>query len=162
MSYKCVAVSLGCYEHGYINIWSWYTITRVLDTSNSFHPYGVNKSSSNVPGRAGWRRGGHICRMADETVYDPIDKWRRVVVRWISLTTRPIRFLLPLSVLFSLHDLFTITPLWCERHHRTYLYARPTLHLHKRLLDSLHIAYYEIIYTSLFTSKMVVQLRSDC
>ena len=85
MSYKCVAVSLGCYEHGYINIWSWYTITRVLDTSNSFHPYGVNKSSTN---QLGWGEGGAVTSVGWQiTLCDPIDKWRPVVLRWISLRT---------------------------------------------------------------------------
>jgi len=35
---------------------------------SAFHRYGVDKSSTNLP-RLGWRRGGHLCRVSDNTVW---------------------------------------------------------------------------------------------
>ena len=55
-------------------------------TNSAFHPYGVDKSSTNLPG---WGEGGavdHLCRVAGNKC-NPIDKWRPVVLRWISRRT---------------------------------------------------------------------------
>ena len=47
--------------------------------NSAFHPYGVDKTSTNL---LGWGEG-HLCRVADNTLCDPIDKWRPIVLRWI-------------------------------------------------------------------------------
>jgi len=36
--------------------------------NSAFHPYGVDKSSTNLP-LLGWRRDGHLCRVAGNTVW---------------------------------------------------------------------------------------------
>ena len=61
-------------------------------------------SSTNLPG---WGEGGHLCRVAvwQITLCDLIDKWRPVVLRWIS--RRTIR-----SFTFT----FTISPCYGRRH----------------------------------------------
>ena len=55
-------------------------VKDVRSANSAFHPYGVDISSTNLPG---WGEGGacHLCRVADITLCDPIDKWRPVVLR---------------------------------------------------------------------------------
>ena len=54
-------------------------------TISAFHPYGVDKSSTNLPG---WGEGGAVTSVGWQiTLCDPIDKWRLVVLRWISRRT---------------------------------------------------------------------------
>ena len=45
----------------------------------SFHPYGVDKPSTNLPG---WGEGGAVTSVGWQiTLCDSIDKWRPVVLR---------------------------------------------------------------------------------
>ena len=51
----------------------------------AFHPYGVDKSSTNLPG---WGESGAVTSVGWQiTLCDPIDKWRPVALRWISRRT---------------------------------------------------------------------------
>jgi len=53
--------------------------------NSAFHPYGVDKLSTNLPG---WGEGGAVTSVGWQiTLCDLIDKWRPVVLRWISLRT---------------------------------------------------------------------------
>ena len=46
---------------------------------SAFHPYGVDKSSTNL---SGWGEGGVVTSVGWQiTLCDPIDKWRPVVLR---------------------------------------------------------------------------------
>jgi len=59
---------------------SWQWIHQVAAP-----PYGVDKSSTNLPG---WGEGGAVTFVGWQiTLCDPIDKWRPVVLRWISRRT---------------------------------------------------------------------------
>jgi len=50
-----------------------------LNLNSAFHPYGVDKSSTNLPG---WGEGGAVTSVGWQiTLRDPIDKWRPVVLR---------------------------------------------------------------------------------
>jgi len=53
--------------------------------NSAFHPYGVDRSSTNLPG---WGEGGAVTSVGWQiTLCDPIDRWRPVVLRWISRRT---------------------------------------------------------------------------
>ena len=53
-------------------------VTNQLGHS-AFHPYGVDKLSTNLPG---WSEGGAVTSVGWQiTLCDPIDKWRPVVLR---------------------------------------------------------------------------------
>jgi len=54
-------------------------LTSSLYSRPTFHPYGVDKSSTNLPG---WGEGGAVTSVGWQiTLCDPIDKWRPVVLR---------------------------------------------------------------------------------
>ena len=56
-----------------------------IKANSAFHPYGVDKSSTNLPG---WGEGGEVTSVGWQTILcDSIDKWRPVVLRRISLRT---------------------------------------------------------------------------
>jgi len=57
--------------------------------NSAFHPYGVDKSSTNLP-LLGWRRDGHLCRVADNTVWSHWQVASRIVLR----TPLPLHFTL--------------------------------------------------------------------
>ena len=47
--------------------------------NSAFHPYGVDRSSTNLPG---WGEGGAVTSVGWQiTLCDPIDRWRPVVLR---------------------------------------------------------------------------------
>jgi len=62
-------------------------VTYCNFTTRPTQPFILTGSINWVPAcRLGWRRGGHLCRW-QITLCDPIDKWRPVVLRWISRRT---------------------------------------------------------------------------
>ena len=51
---------------------------NMTQANSAFHPYGVDKSSTNLPG---WGEGGAVTSVGRQiTLCDPIDKWRPVVL----------------------------------------------------------------------------------
>jgi len=54
-------------------------LNSVINANSAFHPYGVDKSSTNLPG---WGEGGAVTFVGWQvTLCDPIDKWHPVVLR---------------------------------------------------------------------------------
>jgi len=52
--------------------------TQLTWSNSAFHPYGVDNSSTNLPS---WGEGGAVTSVGWQiTLYDPIDKWRPVVL----------------------------------------------------------------------------------
>ena len=81
-----------CWQTSFI-IWSHLSPTgehtclagTATQANSAFHPYGVDKSSTNLPG---WGESGAVTSVGWQiTLCDPIDKWRPVVLRWISRRT---------------------------------------------------------------------------
>ena len=53
-----------------------------MSANSAFHPYGVDKSSTNLLGCGGWGEGRAVTSVGWQiTLCDPIDKWRPVVLR---------------------------------------------------------------------------------
>jgi len=70
-------------------------VTSQLQAKLAFHPYGVDKSSTNLPG---WGEGGTVTSVGWQiTLCDPIDKWRPVVL------SAPLPIPLPLSIFLWFH-----------------------------------------------------------
>ena len=62
-----------------------YVVIVTWMVHSAFHPYGVDQSSTNLPG---WGEGGAVTSVGWQiTLCDPIDKWRPVVLRRILLRT---------------------------------------------------------------------------